>query len=132
MIKLSNRKNSYQFIFKIELHLTDKKALDYIYSNLKIEKINVNLKTPSAIFKITRQTELLVIFAIFSHFPLNTTKSLYFLSFKQAFTLYTENTSRVARENIHPLLQRVKSSMNTQRINFNMPTSSNHYKVTSN
>jgi len=116
----------------MEVHLTDKKALDYIYSNLKIGKISVNLKTPSAIFKITRQTELKVLSAIFNHFPLNTTKYLDFLSFEQAFRLYTENSSRNARKNIHSIIESARGNMNTHRIDFNMPTSSNHFKVTRN
>lgn len=132
IVKIPNRQNSYQFIFKIEVHLTDKKALDYIYSNLKIGKISVNLKTPSAIFKITRQTELKVLSAIFNHFPLNTTKYLDFLSFEQAFRLYTENSSRNARKNIHSIIESARGNMNTHRIDFNMPTSSNHFKVTRN
>lgn len=127
---MPDRKNSYQFVFKIEIHLTDKKALDYIYSNLKIGKINVNLKTPTAIFKITKQTELIIIMAIFSHFPLNTTKFLDLLSFEQALNLYTKNSSRSGREKINPLIKSIKGNMNTQRIDFNM--SLNHYKLTRN
>jgi hypothetical protein len=128
--KTPNRRNSYQFNFAIGLHLADKKALEYIHSNLKIGQIWVDPKIPSAVLNISKQSELSFITSIFSYFPLNTTKFLDFLSFEQAFNIYIKDRSHSGRANIAHLIEKAKGSINTQRTNFDMPL--NHFKITRN
>jgi len=84
-----------------------------------------------------------VIIAIFSKYNLNSTKHLNFLAFERAFLLYMKNNSLEARKEVKPILEGIKSEMNTlrsakrvlgcfagQRTDFNLPL--NHYKITPN
>jgi hypothetical protein len=71
-----------------------------------------------------------VIIAIFSKYNLNSTKHLNFLAFERAFLLYMKNNSLEARKEVKPILEGIKSEMNSQRTDFNLPL--NHYKITPN
>jgi hypothetical protein len=66
--------------------------------------------------------------SIFEKFPLNTSKHLDFLSFKEAFLLYI-NRSKLTEELIFNLLD-LKDNNNSKRTNFDMPV--NHTCITKN
>lgn len=73
---------------------------------------------------------LAVVIAIFSKYSLNTTKHLNFLAFERAFQLYMENSRLKARKEVNPIIEDIKSEMNSKRTDFNLPR--NHYKITPN
>ena len=70
--------------------------------------------------KIVSRKEIEIILAIFSKYNLNTTKHLNFLAFKQAYTIYTENNSKEARDRVQPVLDSIRDSMNELRTDFSM------------
>lgn len=61
---------------------------------------------------------------------MNTTKYLDFLSFAEAFTLYTKDNSRKARKGANSLITEIIGGMNRNRKNFNMNLPNHYIKVT--
>jgi hypothetical protein len=102
--KITNGSNTFQFKYQISLHIDDLKVLEYIKRILNVGRIKMDPQNSAAVFYVTAKDELKVIIGIFTNFTLNTTKYLDFLSFAEAFTLYTKDNSRKAREGlIHSL-----------------------------
>jgi len=68
---------------------------------------------------VSRLDDVREIIAIFTKYPLNSTKLLNFLAFSEAFDLYTtrskESTSKVIEEIIN-----IKNTMNSKRTDFIM------------
>lgn len=95
--KITNCSNTFQFKFQISLHIDDLKVLEHIQRTFNVGKIQMD-PLNSAVFYVTAKDELLVIVGIFTNL-LNTTKyfTRIFLSFAEAFTLYTKDSSRKAR-----------------------------------
>lgn len=121
---ISQVNKSFAFKFVIFMHKDEVNMLNYIAQRLKIG--NVNIWGNFAGFSVTSQKELLVILQIFDNYPLNTSKHLNYLAFKEAYNLYID--SRLHAENysdefINKILE-IKNSMNKNRINYNLP--SNH------
>lgn len=105
-----------EFEFKISLHKDDLPALQVIQAKLGIGKIDTYGKMSS--FRVNKYKDLLILFDIFTKFPLNSTKYLNYLDFKQAFELYFCNSKSDATiDHINKLLNR----MNTKRAVFSMP-----------
>jgi len=77
---------------------------------------------------VSKLEEIKIIIDIFSKNPLNTTKYLNFLDFKEAFELYT--TSKITKDFSDKIIN-LKNGMNSKRIDFKMP---DNYKplITSN
>ena len=110
-----NKANSFIFRFKINLHVDDVETLNYIRDTLQIGKVVLSQTRPDATFEVTKLSEIEVIVEIFSKRSLNTTKQLNFLDFKRAFLLYQHDNSREDRQKIKPIIDNIKSGMNSKR-----------------
>ena len=112
------------FRFSIGLHIDDVAPLEYIKNTLQIGRVSISPKWNMVTLTIVSRKEIEIILAIFSKYSLNSTKHLNFLAFKQAFTIYTENNSKEARDRVQPVLDSIRDSMNKLRTDFSMPKDS--------
>jgi len=128
--KITNGSNTFQFKYQISLHIDDLKVLEYIKRILNVGRIKMDPQNSAAVFYVTAKDELKVIVGIFTNFTLNTTKYLDFLSFAEAFTLYTKDNSRKARKGANSLITEIIGGMNRNRKNFNMNLPNHRLKVT--
>ena len=90
-------------------------ALKYIRDTLQIGKVVLSQTRPNATFEVTNLSEIEIIIGIFSKRSLNTTKQLNYLDFKRAFLLYQHHNSREDRQKIKPIIDNIKSGMNSKR-----------------
>ena len=77
-----------EFRFSIGLHIDDKAALEYIYDNLQIGKVKLNIKENVVTYNVIANEEIAILIELFSKFNLNTNKHLNFLVFQEAYQLY--------------------------------------------
>ena len=94
--------------------------LYYICNRLNIGKVTVNDHFASY---IVTSTDLFKIIEIFDNYPLNTSKHLNYLAFREGFLLYNNNKDKNNKE-VSKYILTLKDSMNKKRIKFKMP--SNH------
>lgn len=113
--------NKFQFFFEISLHIDDIKVLYYIRDTLQIGEVCIRDKISQAKFIVRSQKEVKVILDIFSSNPLNSTKHLNFLAFKQAYTLYVNRDSIIIRKELKTIIDNIKNEMNSKRSNNDMP-----------
>lgn len=97
----------FEFRFIIELHVDDMKALEFIKSTLGIGVVRAT--GSRATFTVSTIKEVKVIMDIFTNYPLNSSKHLNFLGFKEAFQLYTANPNNISREEILSTIDVIKS-----------------------
>jgi len=138
---ISNTGNNFTFVFKIKLHIDDIEVLQYIQQRLGIGRITVYKN--EVIFTISRSEDLPTIFKILEIKPLNTTKYLNYLAFKEGYLLYFNNKTnqslilgstsgalgeatdrvgaKVDKSLLFNKLIELKNSMNSQRTNFELP-----------
>lgn len=126
MIVHSSNK-SFVFRFDIYMHKDDTNMLKYIAHRLGVGRVYEGDHFSSYI--VSSRTDLIKIWNIFDNNPLNTTKNLNYILFKEAFELYTKRgTSGVTAELTQTLLE-LKAQMNKKRVNFEQPAG--HYiKIT--
>jgi hypothetical protein len=120
-------KCKFKFKFRIGMHLNDRPLLVYIRNRLGIGKIfplNTENITPGrdklvATREVYSFEELLKIINIFDNHPLNTTKQLDYLVWREAYFLYTINNEEGKLDlNILDQILNLKNSMNNKRNNF--------------
>jgi hypothetical protein len=115
--------NRFSFYFYIKLHLDDIKVLHYL--NYKLELGKVYTHEDTCTFRINKFEELHKLFNILDIKPLNTTKYLNYLAFKEGLFLYynQRNTQLSLRERsiIFNKIRELKNSMNTLRTKFILP-----------
>ena len=80
-----------------------------------------------ASYSVVSQSAIKILIAIFSKYNLNTTKHLDFLSFAEAYALYTQDDSRLARLEIKSQLDVILNSMNRKRVSFDNEPSHKMY-----
>jgi hypothetical protein len=106
------------FRFEIHLHIDDTPLLHIIQDELGMGEVFTS--GDKSTFVVSRLEDVREIIAIFTKYPLNTTKLLNFLAFSRAFDLYTtrskESSSKVVEEIIN-----LKNTMNSKRTDFIMP-----------
>lgn len=110
---------SFSFYFGINLHIDDIKVLQYISQRLVIGKITTDKKVCT--LKIGKYEDLQKLFNILEIKPLNTTKYLNYLAFKEGLLLYfnrNKNLSLTEKSLLFDKIRALKSSMNTLRTNF--------------
>lgn len=122
----SKSKNTYVFSFRILLHIDDLEVLNYIKDNLGLGKVSSRGKI--CVLVVSKLSEIKSIIEIFELRPLNTTKHLNFISFKEAYTLFTN--SEFSEELVNKLEQ-LRSGINRKRIDFNLPAD-HEYSITPN
>lgn len=115
-IKRKSR-NSYIFRFRISLHLDDIAVLYYIKAKLGLGRVSKEGDW-GCVYSIDRVEEIKEILEIFSKRPLNTTKHLNFLKFKEAFFLYV---SSELDDHLHIKLENLRNEMNSNRKDFELP-----------
>lgn len=126
MIVNSSNK-SFVFRFDIYMHKDDTNMLKYIAQRLGVGRVYEGDHFSSYI--VSSRTDLIKIFNIFDNNPLNTTKYLNYILFKEGYELYTKRkTSGVTAELIQTLLE-LKAQMNKKRVNFEQPAG-HHIKIT--
>ena len=74
----------------------------------------VSIVGDEAIFIVSNLQQLLKLLALFEIKPLNTTKHLNYLAFKEALSLYIEN--KLANNNIDLIMEKISSIKNTMNI----------------
>ena len=84
----------FEFVFRISLHLDDRKALEYIKDTLGVGRLNTERNT--LVYTISQLSHIeTVLFPIFEKFSLNTTKYLDYLNFKKAFFMFKNRKSSI-------------------------------------
>jgi LAGLIDADG endonuclease len=121
----SSKINKFSFRFTIGLHIDDKNVLVTMRNLLGVGNINEN--SEECKFIVSDKEGIRKLISIFDKYKLNTTKYLDYVDFKEAFNLY-HSRNGVLTEELRDKLIKLKSGMNSNRINFNMP--SNHIKIT--
>lgn len=120
--------SSLSFSFQIGLHKDDANVLIFVQNSLGIGKISYY--SNSVRWVVKNQYEILVILDIFTQHPLNTSKYLNYLAFKEAFEIYTSRGSWAVPSDLVEKVLVLKNSMNTYRTNFEM--GSHNIRVTPN
>lgn len=115
-------RNTYVFRFRISLHLDDIAVLNYIKDNLGIGRVSRD--NNNCVFIVDKLLEIKPIIEIFKQRSLNTTKQLNFLSFKEAYLLYTNSEFN---EELCYKLEHLRSGMNRKRTDFNLPNDHKYY-----
>ena len=121
IVPSKNNKN-FRFSFNIYLHKDDSNMLKYIAQRLKIGKVFVG--DHFTYFTVYKQSELKIIFNIFDKYPLNTSKNLNYIMWKEGYELYKvyRGTSATADPNkILDEILNLKNQMNKKRVSFKQP-----------
>jgi hypothetical protein len=82
--------------------------------------VTISKTKPEVVFLVRIQDEIRVLLELFSKYSLNSTKQLNFLDFSKAFQLYLENNSPERRKELRPVIEEIKSGMNSQRTDFSL------------
>lgn len=90
--------------------------LEYIAQRLGVGKISFNKDTVN--YTVIRKVDLLKIFSIFDKQPLNTSKNLNYMMFRQGYDLYFHRESNKVSTDIFKEILNLKDQMNKQRIEF--------------
>ena len=111
----------FEFVFRIALHIDDRKALEFIKSTLGCGRLNTERNV--LVFTISELSAIeTILIPLFEQFPLNTTKYLDFVDFKKAFFLYkNRKTSALNKEDLYSSIIKIKDSMNDKRVIFDLP-----------
>jgi hypothetical protein len=114
------RGNSFEFRFSIGLHIDDKAALEYIYDNLQIGKVKLNIKENVVTYNVIANDEIAILIEIFSKFNLNSNKHLNLLTFREAYLLYFDWGNNCRAELVEEI-EKLRLGMNSKRTDFTMP-----------
>lgn len=119
----------FNFRFMIGLHIDDQPVLEFIQSKLKCGRIEQNKEKTASYFIISDVASLKsVLIPIFESFPLNTSKHLDYLSFKEALLLEVGGSEDRDRLDYTNKVLSIKNSMNKNRREFTLPIG--HVRVT--
>ena len=91
----------------------------YLGQRLGVGIISVKGKAVS--FTVTRKDDLLKIFSILDKRPLNTSKNLNYIMFRQAYDLYFNRESIKVSSELRKEILKLKDQMNSKRLEFNQP-----------
>jgi len=91
--------------------------LFYIRDSLGLGSVIV--KDSVCIYSVNKREEIKAIIEVFNKYPLNSTKFLNFLGFKEAFELYTNSIEKTEELSLN--LEEIKNKMNSKRSEFNLP-----------
>ena len=113
-----NNSKYFSFYFQIKLHIDDQNVLNYIQNTLELGKVYTSKNEATLV--IVNKEDIKKIINIFDKNPLNSTKHLNFLSFKEAFEIYLKkdlcnNESSLV---FNKRIEYLKNSMNSKRNDF--------------
>lgn len=114
---IQNKYVKYSFIFKLTMHIDDRKVLEYIQQKLNIGRLSENGDEIS--FIVSKKEEIIILIDIYTKYNLNTTKHLNFLDWKKAFYIYVYRNSD--DNSFDSKLLDIKNQMNNSRTDFIMP-----------
>ena len=116
----SKNNTNFLFRFHICLHKDDKNMIEFIVQRLKIGKVYFD--DHFVYFNVFKQSELKILFYIFDKYPLNTSKNLNYIMWKQGYELYIyrETLPRNQNEIFNEIID-LKNQMNKRRISFKQP-----------
>lgn len=108
-------------MFRIALHLDDRKVLEYIKETLNCGRLNTERNT--LVFSISRLSDIeTILIPLFEQFSLNTVKHLDYLDFKKAFFMFKHRKDGVLNlQDVYSDIINLKNGMNDKRINFVLP-----------
>ena len=116
-----SQSNVIRFVFKIKLHIDDLGVLEFIKNRLNCGTVIIG-KDNSAQFYLTKISDInTILIPLFEKFPLNGIKYLDYLCFKEGVSLKLNDS--VPKDEQLRLITSLKNSMNTRRVNFEMPDS---------
>ncbi|WP_431999002.1 LAGLIDADG family homing endonuclease [Streptomyces fungicidicus] len=115
----------FEFVFRIALHIDDRKILEHIKDVLACGRLNTERNT--LVFTISQLSDIeRILIPLFEKFPLNTTKYLDYLDFKEAFFLFKNRKSNeLSIQQIYLNIIELKQNMNSNRVNFVLPANHN-------
>lgn len=115
----------FEFVFRIALHVDDRKILERIKDVLACGRLNTERNT--LVFSISQLSDIeTILIPLFEKFPLNTTKYLDYLDFKEAFFLFKNRKSNeLSILQIYSNILELKQNMNSNRVNFVLPANHN-------
>lgn len=119
---IGEKENYFYFRFDIYMHKDDSPMLKYISDRLNIGSVYVI--DHFVCLSVVNPNDLIKIFSIFDNSPLNTSKNLNYLLFKEAFELYS-NRKSLNFEDVKKEITGIKDQMNKKRVDFNQPE--NHF-----
>lgn len=108
-------------MFRITLHKDDWNVLKYIKFILGCGRLNTERDT--LIFTISQLSAIeTILIPIFEQFPLNSTKHLDYLAFKEAFFRFkNRKTSKLNKQDLYSNIIKLKDSMNVKRVKYDLP-----------
>lgn len=111
----------FEFVFRIALHLDDRKVLELIKETLNCGRLNTERNT--LVFSISRLSDIeTILIPLFEQFSLNTMKYLDYLDFKKAFFMFKHRKDGVLNlQDVYLDIINLKNSMNDKRTNFLLP-----------
>lgn len=112
-------RNHFKLVFTLCLHKDELPLVKYIAERLGVGNISVREKI--VVYTISSKDDLLKIFSILDKQPLNTSKNLNYIAFRQAYDLYFNRESIKVSSELHQEMTSLKNQMNKKRIDFNQP-----------
>ena len=109
--------NRFKLIFTLCLHKDELPLLKYIAQRLGVGYLSEKEKAAS--YTISSKDELLKIFSILDKQPLNTSKNLNYIIFRQAYDLYFNRDSIKVSTELHKIMIDFKNQMNKSRVDYN-------------
>jgi hypothetical protein len=115
-----NRPFTISFVFRIKLHKDDRPLLEYLTTHLNIGQVfpkDINSENMSSTWEVCKKDDLLKLIKIFDKHPLNTTKYLDFIAWREAFFMYQEmkKASLEIKITIKKKILSLKDQMNKKR-----------------
>jgi len=111
--------NRFKFIFTLCLHKDETPLIKYIRQRLGHG--NISIRDKSVNYTLSSKGDLQEIFSIFDIRPLNTSKNLNYILFRQAYDLYFNRESLKVTMELRKVIINLKDQMNKKRIDFNQP-----------
>lgn len=111
--------NRFKLIFTLCLHIDEAPLISYISQRLGVG--NLVLRENSVNYTVSSKDALLVIFNILDKTPLNTSKNLNYIVFRQAYDLYFYRESTKITPELFKEITNLKEKMNKKREEFKQP-----------
>jgi hypothetical protein len=121
-----DRLSTFRFVFKIKLHKDDRPLLEYLSTRIKVGQVypkDTSIENVSSTWEVAKKADLLKLIEIFDKHPLNTTKYLDYLSWREAFFIYQRmDKASVNHISVIDSILAIKGQMNEKRVSFLLPT----------
>ena len=117
------------FRFSIKLHIDDKEALEFIKHRLNCGSVFNRTDLRSASFELNKISDIqTILIPLLDKFPLNGVKYLDYLAFKKAIAIKFDKS--LSKSKKLELITTLKDSMNSKRVNFEMPSTHAAIRIT--